>query len=244
LLAVESRLNRPNNQHFGATHRAGLQWSMIVPMWFLPKNLEFFDCFDRAAKNAVRSAEILAELSTVVGDRRLKLVDDITNAEHEGDRITSETLKRLEQTYITPIDRDDIHDLITRLDDVVDMIEAVARRMMLYKIGTARKEFIDQCQVLVKASRLMAEAVNALHHLKGRRRPKDAATLEELLLAVHAAEEEGDAIHHQFLAVLFDCGLDAFQVIKLKELHHLVEEAIDYCDDVANVVHRIELKNL
>jgi hypothetical protein len=210
----------------------------------LPKNLEFYDCFDRAVNNAVRSAELLLESAKATNGRRHELVSEIMDAEHAGDRVTHETLDRLEQTYITPIDREDIHSLITRIDDVVDMIDAVAQRMMFYKIESVRQEFINQCAVLVKASRLMAIAVTAVRHMKDRKQPKPGSSLDDLMIAVHEAEEEGDTIHHQMLAELFECGLDPFQVIKWKELHQLVEEAIDYCDDVANVVHRIVLKNI
>jgi predicted phosphate transport protein (TIGR00153 family) len=215
------------------------------PMFgLLPKNLEFFDCFDRAVLNAVHSAELLFEYAKVGDYRRNELVTAIMDAEHTGDRVTHETLDRLEQTYITPIDREDVYSLITRIDDVVDMIDAVAQRMMFYKIESVREDFVNQCDVLVKASRLMADAVTALRKMKELRHPKNGMSLDQLIIAVHEAEEEGDAIHHHFLAELFDCGLDAFQVIKWKELYQLVEEAIDYCDDVACVVHRITLKNV
>jgi len=210
----------------------------------LPKNLEFYDCFDRAVQNAMRSSELLLESAKATNGRRHELVSQIMDAEHIGDRVTHETLDRLEQTYITPIDREDIYDLVTRIDDVVDMIDAVAQRMMFYKIESVRQEFINQCSVLVKACRLMADAVEAVRHLKDRRHAKPGASLDDLMIAVHEAEEDGDAIHHQVLAELFECGMDPFQVIKWKELHQLVEEAIDYCDDVANVVHRIALKNM
>jgi uncharacterized protein len=211
----------------------------------LPKNLEFFDCFDRAVQNAVHAATLLLEYAKVGDYRRNELVTAIMDAEHAGDRVTHETLDRLEQTYITPIDREDVYSLITRIDDVVDMIDAVAQRMMFYKIESVRKDFVNQCEVLVKASRLMTDAVGALRRMKELRHPKNGkVSLDQLIIAVHEAEEEGDAIHHHFLAELFDCGLDAFQVIKWKELYQLVEEAIDYCDDVACVVHRIALKNV
>src|SRR5277367_2489874 len=131
----------------------------------LPKNLEFFDCFDRAVLNAVHSAELLCEYAKV-GARRNELVTAIMDAEHTGDRVTHETLDRLEQSYITPIDREDVYSLITRIDDVVDMIDAVAQRMMFYKIESVREDFVNQCDVLVKASRLMADAVTALRKMK------------------------------------------------------------------------------
>ena len=119
-------------------------------------------------------------------------------------------------------------------------IDAVAQRMMFYKIESVRQDFVNQCEVLVKASRLMTDAVGALRRMKELRHPKNGKmSLDQLIIAVHEAEEEGDAIHHHFLAELFECGLDAFQVIKWKELYQLVEEAIDYCDDVACVVHRM-----
>jgi uncharacterized protein len=210
----------------------------------LPKNLEFFDCFEGAAKNAVHSAELLLELAKVNEQRRNGMVGKIIDAEHAGDRITHETLARLEQTYITPIDRDDIYDLISRIDDVVDMIDAVAQRLMFYKIETVREEFIDQCVVLLKACRLMGTLVNGLRDMKDRDRLHDGQSLDQLIIAVHQAEEEGDSIHHHFLGELFDSGLECFQVIKWKELHQLVEDAIDYCDDVACVIRRILLKNV
>jgi uncharacterized protein len=209
----------------------------------LPKSFEFYDCFDRAVNNAVRGSELLLESAKTTNGRRNELVSQIVEVEHEGDRLTHETLDRLEQTYITPIDREDIHSLITRIDDVVDMIDAVAQRMMFYKVDSIRQEFVDQCSVLSKASRLMADAVRAVRHMKDRKR-LSGGSIDQLMIAVHEAEEEGDTIHHQVLAELFECGLDAFQVIKWKELHQLVEEAIDYCDDVAVIVHRIVLKNI
>jgi uncharacterized protein len=210
----------------------------------LPKNLEFYDCFEGAAKNAVGSAELLLEFAKAEAAQRDGLLGKIVEAEHAGDRITHETLARLEQTYITPIDRDDVYDLIGRIDDVVDMIDAVAQRIKFYKIETVREEFVDQCQVLLKACRLAGAAITGLRHMKDPHHLQDGMSLDQLIIAVHQAEEEGDRIHHHFLGELFDCGLDCFQVIKWKELYQLVEDAIDYCDDVACVIRRIMLKNV
>lgn len=209
----------------------------------LPKNLEFFDCFERAAQNSVRCAELLAELAKCGEIANVERIAAIIEAEHAGDRITHETLDRLEQTYITPIDRDDIHRLITRIDDVVDATEAIAQRMMYYKITAIKEGFQNQCLVLVKAAKSMGEAITGLRHMKDRGK-KAGISIEQLIIAVHAAEEEGDAIHHKFLGELFESGLDPFQVIKWKELYELVEQAIDYCDDVACMVHGIVLKNV
>jgi len=209
----------------------------------LPRNLEFFDCFERAAHNSLKAAELLNEYSRSSGNKGRELAIAVGEAEHEGDHITHETLDRLEKTYITPIDREDIHRLITKIDDVVDTIEAITQRMTFYKIDSVRPDFQRQCEVLVKAARSMVDAVAGLRHMKDRAK-KNSIRIEHLIIAVHEAEEEADAIHHQFLGELFECGLDVFQVIKWKELYELVEQSIDYCDDVANIVHGIVLKNM
>lgn len=210
----------------------------------LPKNLEFFDCFDDAARNALISAELLAELSLADTRRRAELVGAIVEAEHAGDRITHETLDRLEKTYLTPIDREDIHRLIGKIDDVVDGIDAVAQRMGFYKIETVTDDFQDQCRVLVEAAGSMAAAVSGLRQIKNRKKNGNGPRIEQLIIAVKEAEERGDEIHHRFLAELFNGRYDAFEVIKWKELYETVEQAIDDCDDVANIVHGIVLKNV
>ncbi len=209
----------------------------------LPQNLDFFDCFDKASENAARAAELLAEFSTVDGVRRRELVGAIKESEHVGDGLTHETLHRLEKTYLTPIDRDDIHALITKIDDVVDEIDAVVQRMVFYKIGTITSDFQNQCQVLVKATRSMADAVAALRNVKNRKMRSKDPSIEELLIAVHEAENEADEIHHRFLGQLFESGFDPFEVIKWKELYEIVEAATDTCEDVANIVQGIVLKN-
>lgn len=209
----------------------------------LPKNLEFFDCFERSAENALHCAELLSDLARSGEVGNFDRLGAITEAEHVGDKITHETLERLEQTYITPIDRDDIHRLITRIDDVVDATEAVAQRMMYYKITSISEAFRNQCEVLVKATRLMGAAVAGLRHMKDRGK-KAGISIDQLIIAVHTAEEEADSTHHKFLGELFESGLDPFQVIKWKELHETVEQAIDYCDDVACMIRGIMLKNV
>ena len=210
----------------------------------LPKNLEFFDCFENSAQNAVETAKLLARFSRSGGKAGQELVQLIKEQEHKGDRITHETLDRLERTYMTPIDREDIHRLITKIDDVVDAVDAVAHRMLYYKIDLMRPDFQSQCDVLVQSAGAMVEIVMALRHLLARRGHRNGIRIEKLVAVAHDAEEAGDAIHHRFLGELFDSGLDAFAVIKWKELYDLVEQANDYCYDVACMVHGIVLKNL
>jgi predicted phosphate transport protein (TIGR00153 family) len=209
----------------------------------LPKNLEFFDCFEKAAEKSVRSAELLSAFAKEPRKNRL-LAEAIHEVEHDCDKITHETLDRLEQTYITPIDRDDIYRMITGIDNVVDTIDAVAQRVMCYKIEEATNDFKDQCDVLVRACRTLRDAVHGLRSIADRKMRKTETSLDQLIIAVHQAEEEGDRIHHHFLGQLFESGLDAYQVIKWKELYELVEQAIDYCDDAACLIHSILLKNV
>jgi uncharacterized protein len=208
-----------------------------------PKYVDYCDAFDRAAQNAVHSAALLADLANEGEHRNNELVTAIIEAEHEGDQITRETLDRLARSNFAPTDREDIYDLVSRIDDVVDVIEAVGQRMIFYKIARVEDDFLSQCAVLVKASRLMAGAVSRLRHIEDRKPLKVAASIDELMIIVHQAEQEGDTIHHQVLAQLFDGRLDVLQVIKWKELYALVEQAIDLCDDVTCVVHRIVAKN-
>lgn len=210
----------------------------------LPRNLEFFDCFDQAAQNALRTAELLAEYSTSQGVRRRELVGAIKEKEHVGDKLTHDTLDRLQKTYLTPIDRDDIHGLITELDDVVDYIDAAAQRIMFYKIQEITPGFQRQCEILVEAALRMTEVVAALRNFKRQGKHSTGQRIEELIIGVHDAENEGDENHHRFLGELFESGFDPMDVIKWKELFEIVEAAIDCCEDIANIVHGIVIKNM
>jgi predicted phosphate transport protein (TIGR00153 family) len=209
----------------------------------LPTHVDYCDAFERAAQNAVDSAELLADLASASQSGAGELVAAIIQAEHEGDRLARETFDRLARSNFSPADREDIYDLVSRIDDVVDMIDAVGQRMSLYKIATTENDFVRQCALLVKASRLASDAVSQIRHIEERKPPALSTAVDQLMIVMHQAEEEGDVIHHHVLTQLFDGRLDAFEVIKWKELYGLVEQAIDLCDDVTCVVHRIVAKN-
>ncbi len=209
----------------------------------LPNYLDYCDAFERAAQNAVRSAELLADLACSADLITSELVTAIIQAEHDGDELARETFARLARSNFSPADRGDVYDLVSRIDDVVDDIDAVGRRMIFYKVAQSEDEFVRQCAVLVKASRLASDAVLCIRHIEDRKSAKLAMSVDRLVIVTHHAEEEGDAIHHRALTQLFDGRLDAFDVIKWKELYELVERAIDRCDDVACVAHRIVAKN-
>jgi uncharacterized protein len=220
-----------------ALRRYGLMFGL------LPRNLEFFDCFNKGAQNALRAAELLVEFTEATGDRRLELVGAIKEKEHIGDKLTHETLDRLQKTYLTPIDGEDIHALTKELDDIVDEIDDAAQRMMIYRIGDMLPGFKTQCQILLKAVGAAADTVAGLRNLKKGRINGHSASIERSIIAVHDAENEGDEIYHQYLGELFESGLGPFDVIKWKEIYEIVEGAIDCCEDVANTVHGIVIKN-
>lgn len=209
----------------------------------LPKNLEFFDCFNKGAQNALRAAELLVEFTNATGERRRELVGAIKEKEHVGDELTHETLDRLQQTYLTPIDGEDIHALTKEIDDIVDEIDDAAQRMMIYKIADVLPGFKAQCQVLLKAVSAAADTVAGLRNMKKGRINGHGTSIAHAIIAVHDAENEGDEIYHRYLGELFESGLGPFDVIKWKELYEIVEGAIDCCEDVANTVHGIVLKN-
>jgi predicted phosphate transport protein (TIGR00153 family) len=209
----------------------------------LPRNLEFFDCFNKGAQNALRAAELLVEFTNATGERRLELVGAIKEKEHVGDQITHETLDRLQKTYLTPIDGDDIHTLTKEIDDIVDEIDDAAQRMMIYKIGDVLPGCKAQCQVLLKAVSASAETIAGLRSMKKGRINGHVTSIEQAIIAVHDAENEGDEIYHRHLGELFESGLGPFDVIKWKEIYEIIEGAIDCCEDVANSVHGIVLKN-
>ncbi|MBI3866675.1 MAG: DUF47 family protein [Planctomycetia bacterium] len=209
----------------------------------LPKNLEFFDCFNKAAQNALRTAELLVEFTNATGDRRRELVGAIKEKEHFGDEVTHETLDRLQRTYLTPIDGEDIHALTKEIDDIVDEIDDAAQRMMIYKITDVLPGFKLQCEALLKAVKAVSDTVAGLRNMKKGRINGNGASIERAIITVHDAENEGDEIYHRNLGELFESGLGPFEVIKWKELYEIVEGAIDCCEDVANTVHGIVLKN-
>ena len=159
------------------------------PMFgLLPRNLEFFDLFEQAAANALGAAEVLAELSVSDPRRHRDLIESIKEREHIGDKLTHDTLDRLQTTYLTPIDREDIYGLSKLIDDFVDRIHGVAQRLATYRLGVLTEGFREQCRILVEAARLTSGAVARLRHLKSRRARLNGPTIEELIIAIHAPQ--------------------------------------------------------
>lgn len=202
----------------------------------IPRNDMFFEYFDRAAAVMIRAAEHYVALVTDY-ERREEHIAHIRQCEHDGDAITNETLDHLDRTFITPFDREDIQALMMRLEDVVDEVDAAAKRLTLFRIVGPTPPLVRQTDILLRACRLVARAVGRLRNLK------KPGPLQQELLEIHALENAGDECNHAAVAELFAGGSDALHVMKWKEIHELTERAIDGCEDVANVIREIMLKN-
>lgn len=202
----------------------------------LPKEPAFFDLFEKAAANVHEAARALQDLFEKYDDvsERAKRIKDI---EHAGDEITHETIQRLNKTFITPIDREDIHELICHLDDVLDLINTAVNRMVLYKVEKPTEDARRLSECLVHATALLMETLPMLRKIKA---PENV--LQKCRL-IHTQENEGDRIEQHALAALFENRLNPIEVIKWKDIYEELEAAIDRCEDVANVIEGIVLKN-
>jgi len=202
----------------------------------MPRNVAFFDLLERAAAVAVRAAEAYAALARDYANRD-EYVTRIRQLEHDGDEIAHRTYDRLDQSFITPFDREDIEHLMTRMDDVIDEIDAAAKRLTLYRIPEPLPPFVKQTDVLLRACQRMSDAVARLRNLK---KPNG---LHEQLVEIHYLENVGDDINHAALAELFEQGHHPLFVMKWKEIYDMTERAIDRCEDIANTIRGIMLKN-
>lgn len=203
----------------------------------IPRNTAFFDLFDKAAAVVIRTAETYAQLARDYAHREDHIAR-IRQLEHDGDEIAHRTFDRLDQSFITPFDREDIQTLIMGMDDVIDEIDAAAKRLALYQIQEPTPWLVKQTEVLVKACRLVGQAVSRLRNL---RKPDG---LHEHLVEIHYLENVGDDNNHAALAELFEKAGNPLLVMKWKEIYDMTECAIDCCEDIANTIRGIVLKNV
>jgi predicted phosphate transport protein (TIGR00153 family) len=200
---------------------------------FLPREEGFFHLFDKQADNIhVGAKALLQMLSHYTGVP--EQVQSIKAIEHQGDEITHNILTKLNQTFITPFDREDIHELCSRLDDVIDLIDAAASRFVLYRVDAIRLGTEDLVKVLVSATAEVAACVHSLEN------PEKALTY---CIEVNRCENESDRLCRTLIAQLFDEEKDPVQIIKWKEIFEVIETAVDKCEDVANVVEGVILKS-
>jgi len=183
----------------------------------------------------VEAARLLGTMLTDPS-RAAELAKTISEVESAGDKITHETIAQLHGTWITPIDRADIHALITRLDDVLDLIEAVSERILLYGITQCPEFVVRLSEVVIRATEAVDKAVSLLPRVK---QPKE---MLDLCVEINRLENEADSVYRRALAELFKGGFEAIEVLKWRDLIDNLESATDRCEDVANILEGIVLE--
>ncbi len=200
---------------------------------FMPPEEGFFDLFAKQADNVVIGAKALQQmLSHYTGVP--EQVQSVKAIEHEGDEITHAIFTKLNQTFITPFDREDIHELCSQIDDVIDLVDAAASRFVLYRVDAVREGTLDLVKVLVSATTEVSAAVHSLSS------PEKAL---KHCIEINRYENESDRICRTLIAQLFDEEKDPVQIIKWKEIFEVIETAVDKCEDVANVIEGVILKS-
>lgn len=200
----------------------------------LPREEKYFAMFNSLAAEMKSSAQLLERLFADF-DGRAEYAEQIKDVEHKCDIITHDIVKRLNQTFITPIDREDIHAVASGLDDIVDAIDYTARRVMLYRVPQSTEHARKMTNVLVRLADHLQSAVSALDN--------NSSQVLQDCIAIHGLENEGDIYHHQAVEKLFAEETDPITIIKMKEIYEKMERMIDKCEDVANVLEAIVLKN-
>jgi predicted phosphate transport protein (TIGR00153 family) len=199
----------------------------------LPRDQTFFDLFTSAGQNSVRAARLLDRMmqSWPEGEG---LAHEVVEAEHEGDRITHDIIKRLNTTFVTPIDREDIYGLATQMDDIVDYTEEAADFLGLYQIEAPMEQAQALTKVLVSSCEQLAMGLENLPSFKD---------LDKYWIEIHRLENEGDRISRDAVASLFSNGIDPMVVIRWKDIFAVLEEAIDSTENAAQILEGIVIKN-
>jgi hypothetical protein len=204
-----------------------------VPLRLVPQKREFFDLFTQASANARDIARALVELLEAWPDDKSKLAD-IRELEHEGDRLTHELINLLNQTFVTPFDRDDIYRLASVIDDVCDHVDEAADNIDAYEVQDVPDRARQQGEVIYRAASRLHEAVEQLEGFKDSSRQ---------LVALRQLEDEGDRLSREAVAALFQSGADPLTIIRWKDIHEQLEEAVDACENAADVLEAILVKN-
>jgi uncharacterized protein len=199
----------------------------------LPRDRTFFDLFIEAGQNTLRAAQLLDEMMGTWPDAK-DLGREILKAEQEGDRITHDIVRRLNTTFVTPIDREDIYGLATQMDDIVDYTEEAADFLGLYGIEAPMEQAQALTKVLVGACDQLAQGLEHLRDFKG---------LERYWIEIHRLENEGDRISRDAVASLFSNGIDPMVVIRWKDIFAVLENAIDATETAAQIIEGIVIKN-
>jgi uncharacterized protein len=202
----------------------------------MPRDEGFFDLFEHIAATLADAANKLDEFMTVYTDVPERALQ-IHNIEHSGDHLTREAIAKLNRTFITPFDRDAIHELVCRLDDVLDRIDEAADRMVIYRIEQPTQDAKLMAKILSKAAGVIQETLPLLRNMK------EKQVILNRCLDLHALESEADRIERHGLGTLFEGKFDATEIIKWKDIYADLEEATDRVADVANVIESIVIRH-
>jgi hypothetical protein len=202
---------------------------------FLPKDTNFFDLFDKQVDCTLEAAKIFknAVNKSIVDEEDIK---KIQNIEHDGDKTSYNIISQLNDTFITPFDRGDIHSLTKELDDIIDMIYTIMNRMNIYKIKGANKNLVDFSLVIEESVIAVASAVKALRDIKN---PK---SILDSCLEINRLENVADKMRNSVLQELFENEKDPIEIIKLKEIYEDAEDVLDVCEEVAHIIESIIVK--
>jgi predicted phosphate transport protein (TIGR00153 family) len=203
-----------------------------VRLSLVPKEQDYFRMFSELAANLDSAAQLLVKFMN--DGNKKSLAAAILEHEHVGDKIVHDIVKRLNKSFITPIDREDIYDLVATTDEILDGIEAAADAMMLYRIGEPTEQARAQAKVIAAATPILKECMDNLEKPKG---------LDERIIAINSLENDGDRILREAIAGLFDGDMKCTDIIKWKDIYEMLEAAIDECEHVANVIESIVLKH-
>jgi predicted phosphate transport protein (TIGR00153 family) len=202
---------------------------------FLPKGFNFLELFEKQVDCAVEASRYFSMLVSkgTVDNAYIKKLQEL---EHQGDEAAHEIIDHLNKTFITPFDREDIHELTKELDNITDMIYNIARRLVIYKFNDVNKNLVNFASVIEKSVQEVASVVKGLNNLK------NSKSIQESCVEINRLENVGDAMRDLALAELFDTIKDPILVIKWKEIYEFAETVLDICEDVANVVESILVK--
>ncbi len=202
----------------------------------LPRDERFFELFIALAQHGVDGSRILAQLFSRRDADRWQLVETIKGLEHAADDVTHELINRIDRSFITPFDREDIHLLASRLDDIIDHIDGVASRVKIFRADAVPDGAVLIAEVI---HRMTMEVLRAVRALESGPPAEVLASCRE----IKRLEEEGDSLYHAWLGRLFDNGTDPLTVIKWKDLYDILESTLDIAEDAANVLESVTLKH-
>src|ERR1700722_2368843 len=207
--------------------------------FLIPQEKKFFPMFEKASGNLLETAVLLTRMvNTTEGDKRKDLLREIERLEHVGDSVTHDIFTELSTTFITPFDREDIHALTSAIDDVVDFIHGSAKRIELYKIHVPDATISKFAELIEKAGEELHKAISGLRDMK------NVDVIRTACVRINSIENHADDIFDNAIARLFEEKKDAVEIIKIKEVLSVLETATDKCEDAANVLETIIVKNV